>query len=295
MSFSRSRLQPPLLLLLLWVEVGALGPSVVWARQASPPSGRVLAFALIGRTSGAVLDRSLRVKAALAGELDRSSARRRRRLPEGGEAELQEAPSRAEPLLSPAAAAFAARLAPTARVIGPAAAIKGLYAAFNARDAEAAASFLSEDCVYEDLLLGPYTVCRGKRAFSNALRFHPAFLSSQLFSGLPLADRLPTLELVVDSVAEGASAVGVEWHVEIGGGDFPLGRGLTQASRAAQSYVCMETTAQATATSTCRVASVGVMPHGRRCRNLNALVEVEEQQNKTQNEQYPRPNGTGSR
>eukprot|EP00967_Tisochrysis_lutea_P030372 scaffold35657_cov30-Tisochrysis_lutea.AAC.1 len=168
---------------------------------------------LLGRTSGAVLGRSLRAKEALAEELSRA---RRRRGP------------LAAPL-SPDAAASAAVLAPVTRVIGPAAAIKGLYAAFNERDAEAAASFLAEDCVYEDLLLGPSTVCRGKRAFYNAIRFHPAFVSSQLFSKLPLADKLPKLELVVDSVAEGDSAVGVEWHVEIGSTPFPLGRGLTQA------------------------------------------------------------------
>ena len=45
-------------------------------------------------------------------------------------------------------------------VISPAKAIRGLYDAFNARDADAAASFLADDCVYEDLLLGPWTVCR---------------------------------------------------------------------------------------------------------------------------------------
>ena len=44
----------------------------------------------------------------------------------------------------------------------PGQAIRGLYRAFNSRDAEAAASYLTEDCVYEDLLLGPYTVCRGR-------------------------------------------------------------------------------------------------------------------------------------
>lgn len=37
--------------------------------------------------------------------------------------------------------------------LSPAASIKGLYKAFNDRDADAAASFLADDCVYEDLLL----------------------------------------------------------------------------------------------------------------------------------------------
>jgi hypothetical protein len=106
------------------------------------------------------------------------------------------------------------------------------YAAFNDRDAESVAEFLTDDCVYEDLLLGPYTVCRGKPAFLNALRFHPAFVSSRLLSGLPFADSLPELTLEIDSVAEGIDTVGVEWHVQVGGDSgaaFPLGRGLSQA------------------------------------------------------------------
>ena len=54
--------------------------------------------------------------------------------------------------------------------------------------------------VYEDLLLGPATVCKGKEAFINALQFHPAFVGSRLFGGLPFADLLPDLLLEVDSV-----------------------------------------------------------------------------------------------
>jgi len=112
--------------------------------------------------------------------------------------------------------------------LSPAASIKGLYAAFNARDADAAASYLADECVYEDLLLGPSTVCVGKRAFVAALRFHPAFVSSALLQGLPV--QLPHLALIVDSVAEGETTVGVEWHVEVGDTPFPLGRGLSQAT-----------------------------------------------------------------
>ena len=52
-------------------------------------------------------------------------------------------------------------------VLSPGKAIRGLYSAFNSRDAFAAANFLDENCVYEDLLLGPATVCRGKKAFAN--------------------------------------------------------------------------------------------------------------------------------
>lgn len=116
---------------------------------------------------------------------------------------------------------------PEPPILTPAQSIKGLYKAFNDRDADAAASFLAEDCVYEDLLLGPSTVCRGKRAFVSALRFHPAFITSALFKDLPF--EFPDLRLVVDTIAEGRDTVGVEWHVEVGGGAFPLGRGLSQA------------------------------------------------------------------
>mmetsp|Transcript_5584 Transcript_5584/g.16443 ORF Transcript_5584/g.16443 Transcript_5584/m.16443 type:complete len:218 (-) Transcript_5584:22-675(-) len=111
------------------------------------------------------------------------------------------------------------------RPITPKRQIKALYAAFNARDAPAVADLLADDVVYEDLLLGASTICRGKAAFAGALRFHPAFVSSQL--GLPMG----RLELVVDDVAcDGARSVGVEWHVEIDGRPFPLSRGLSLAT-----------------------------------------------------------------
>jgi len=125
---------------------------------------------------------------------------------------------------------------PEGTILSPAQSIKGLYAAFNARDAACVASFLTDDCVYEDLLLGPATVCRGKAAFMGALRFHPAFVSSSLFDRLPFAkELLPALTLEVDSIAEGVDTVGVEWHVQCGETAFPLGRGLSQAR------VCLQT------------------------------------------------------
>jgi len=37
----------------------------------------------------------------------------------------------------------------------PSEAILGMYNAFNNRNATAASAFLTEDCLYEDLLLGP--------------------------------------------------------------------------------------------------------------------------------------------
>ena len=39
--------------------------------------------------------------------------------------------------------------------------IRALYDAFNARDGRAVADLLADDVVYEDLLLGESTICRG--------------------------------------------------------------------------------------------------------------------------------------
>eukprot|EP00466_Bigelowiella_natans_P005916 jgi/Bigna1/140840/aug1.58_g15548 len=109
----------------------------------------------------------------------------------------------------------------------PSEAILGMYNAFNNRNATAASAFLTEDCLYEDLLLGPATICRGKKAFEAALRYHPAFIMGEIDKYLPF--KAPDFHLVVDSVAEGWDSVGVEWHVEVNRKPFPLGRGLTQA------------------------------------------------------------------
>eukprot|EP00466_Bigelowiella_natans_P001595 jgi/Bigna1/78287/fgenesh1_pg.53_\ len=131
----------------------------------------------------------------------------------------------------------------------PSEAVLGMYNAFNDRNAKLASSFLTEDCLYEDLLLGPATICRGKKAFEEALRYHPAFVMGELDKYLPF--KAPDFHLVVDSVAEGEDSgrvehmnnahiqhqlcvfvfltVGVEWHVEVNRKPFPMGRGLTQA------------------------------------------------------------------
>jgi hypothetical protein len=128
----------------------------------------------------------------------------------------------------------------------PAQTVRALYDAFNAKNATATAELLAEDCVYEDLLLGEATVCRGRNAFEAALRFHPAFVGATLTSVLPdeWARRIPGIVLVIDSVAEDPvrGTVGVEWHVAIQRlepdesgllrvttNPFPLGRGLSHA------------------------------------------------------------------
>ena len=124
-----------------------------------------------------------------------------------------------------ASLAAAARIPEAAPRRSPKSQIKALYAAFNARDADAVAALVAEDVVYEDLLLGASTVCRGRAAFARALSFHPAFLTAAL--GLPMG----RLELVVDDVAcDSERSVGVEWHVEIDSKPFPLSRGLSLAT-----------------------------------------------------------------
>ena len=106
--------------------------------------------------------------------------------------------------------------------------IRALYDAFNARDGPAVAALLADDVVYEDLLLGESTICRGKAAFSGALEWHPAFVSKKL--NLPF-----DLQLIVDKVAcDGEKSVGVEWHVEVDGKPFPLSRGLSLATTNAE-------------------------------------------------------------
>lgn len=171
---------------------------------------------------GAASARSSRPK----GHTERSGAQGRRLR------RLEVAPSEVELRAKQIRASFISRPGMKVRPdrkLSPGEAIRGLYDAFNARDADAAAAFLDDDCIYEDLLLGPNTVCRGKEAFASALRFHPAFVTSAIFSDIPLTSKLPELRLVVDSVAEGRDCVGVEWHVEVGDSAFPLGRGLSQA------------------------------------------------------------------
>ncbi|GAB5359683.1 hypothetical protein AAMO2058_000563900 [Amorphochlora amoebiformis] len=106
-------------------------------------------------------------------------------------------------------------------------AVRGMYNAFNRRNATAASSFLTEDCLYEDMMFGPATIMRGKKAFENALRLHPVFVLDHISRRIPF--KIPDMTMVIDSIAEGHNTVGIEWHVEFDGNHLPLGRGLTQA------------------------------------------------------------------
>ena len=56
--------------------------------------------------------------------------------------------------------------------------IRALYDAFNARDGRAVADLLADDVVYEDLLLGESTICRGKAALPRQIVDSPSSRSS---------------------------------------------------------------------------------------------------------------------
>lgn len=95
------------------------------------------------------------------------------------------------------------------------ASVLGFYRAFNLRNLERLGDFITDDCIYEDLLLGQVTVISGKRKLLDTLRFHPAFCSVRLAEyGLEwLAGMVPDISLQVLSLTEGDGVVGVEWQV----------------------------------------------------------------------------------
>jgi len=107
------------------------------------------------------------------------------------------------------------------------AAIMGFYDSFNMRDLDGLGEYITDDCVYEDLLLGAATVVSGKENLINVLRFHPAFAAEQI--SLPFLDKIPRITLeVVNMVEGGENVVGIEWQAMIGGKELPMGRGLSQ-------------------------------------------------------------------
>jgi len=106
-------------------------------------------------------------------------------------------------------------------------AILGFYDAFNLRDLDGLGQFITDDCVYEDLLLGAATTISGKQNLLDTLRFHPAF-AAQDFS-VPLMGRIPPITLQVAQMVEGGdNIIGIEWQAMIGDKELPLGRGLSQ-------------------------------------------------------------------
>ncbi len=93
--------------------------------------------------------------------------------------------------------------------------VTAMYEAINDRDAEAALSFIADDCVYEDLNFPEPKV--GKAAVGELFRAS--------------CESIPRgMDFVVDEVTDGgagALSVGVAWHVEINGLPFPNTRGCS--------------------------------------------------------------------
>jgi len=113
-------------------------------------------------------------------------------------------------------------------------AIVGFYDAFNMRNLDGLGHFITDDCVYEDLLLGSATVISGKQNLIDTLRFHPAFAAEQC--SLPFMDKIPPITLEVIKMVEGGdNVVGIEWQAMVGDKELPLGRGLSQVR------ICPET------------------------------------------------------
>eukprot|EP00667_Euglena_gracilis_P011131 EG_transcript_11361 len=91
--------------------------------------------------------------------------------------------------------------------------IRRMYECINARDVEGALQYIDEKCVYEDLNFPtPFVGRDGVRR-----------LFEECAESLP-----PDLLFCIDEITAGDGlAVGVVWHVELGGIPFPNGRGTS--------------------------------------------------------------------
>lgn len=133
----------------------------------------------------------------------------------------------------PSGLTFNADAEPQELVLTPTQATNSFYNAFNARDLDSLASCLTDDCVYEDLLFGDSTVCRGKDVFLAKMPYHPWFA---LRRALPRAygKYVPFLTGSLDSntfevcnMCAGENKVMVEWHVVQGNERVWGSRGLS--------------------------------------------------------------------
>lgn len=91
--------------------------------------------------------------------------------------------------------------------------IESIYQSINSRDIEAAMEWIDDNCIYEDLNFSqPF---RGKEAVRQLLL--------ESCQGVP-----SDLCFVIDDSTKGDDlAVGIVWHVELGGIPFPNGRGTS--------------------------------------------------------------------
>jgi len=91
--------------------------------------------------------------------------------------------------------------------------VQSFFDAFNRRDMDALLALYAEDCTHHDLAYSEPAV-----GIEATKRFVEEFTG-----GLP-AD----VQFVVEDITSGdATSVGVIWHMEIGGVDLPLGKGVS--------------------------------------------------------------------
>jgi hypothetical protein len=102
-----------------------------------------------------------------------------------------------------------------------------LYESFNECDVDATTACFTEDVIYEDLLLGNSTIVESREDFRELIATHPVFVAQKACSVLGL--QALEVAVKVDGISEDVArmAIGVEWHVEIGGEPIALGRGLS--------------------------------------------------------------------
>ena len=90
--------------------------------------------------------------------------------------------------------------------------VESMYAAINARDIEGAIACIDSDCVYQDLNFS--------RPFEGKAAVREMFEDT--------LGRVPEdFEFAIDAIAGDDLAVGLMWHVELGGVPFPNTRGAS--------------------------------------------------------------------
>ena len=91
--------------------------------------------------------------------------------------------------------------------------VRAMYAAINQRDLDQAMTYVDEDCVYQDLNF--------PRAFEGKQGVRSLFEDS--INNVP-----DDFKFVIDDITTGdEQAVGIIWHVELGGVPFPNTRGAS--------------------------------------------------------------------
>ncbi|CAA7052342.1 unnamed protein product [Microthlaspi erraticum] len=91
--------------------------------------------------------------------------------------------------------------------------VSSFYAAINSHDLSSVTDLIAQDCVYEDLV------------FSSPFVGRTAILD---FFGKFIGSTSTDLQFVIDDISkEDSSAVGVSWHLEWKGKNFPFSKGCS--------------------------------------------------------------------